>query len=197
MKNIKVTKKYLEKIHACSEGIKWWEHNGKESCPIKVIKALLTARKKDALDWANWLIVRIMDYKEYVSYAIYEAEREIDIFEKERLGDWRPRNAIIAAKKCLINPSKKNRDAADAKATIACAAVIATSSNAAFNAAYAAVNAARIAAVDSKVAATFYATYAVYNTATENTLIRKLLQYGIKILEEGVKKENNNDYKTN
>ncbi len=54
-----------------------------------------------------------MTYKQYVSYAVFAAEQVLDIFENKYPDDKRPRKAIQAAKKCIKNPSKENKKAAD------------------------------------------------------------------------------------
>src|SRR3990167_6202909 len=104
-----ITKQFLESKQACSEGIEWVEENNLLNLPaLDVLNALI---KDDKLDWANWLIVRCLPYKGYVSYAIYAAEQVIDIYEKEYPDDKRPREAIEAAKKCVDNPSSENKRA--------------------------------------------------------------------------------------
>ena len=60
-------------------------------------------------DWANWLIVRIMGYKQYVSYAVYAAEQVINIYETKYYSNDKPRKAIEAAKLCIDNPIKENK----------------------------------------------------------------------------------------
>ena len=103
-----ITIKWLKKEDACKEGIKWFKKQ-KEREVIKVVKALMNDKH---LDWANWLLPRTMTYKQYVSYAIFAAEQCLSRWEKKYPKDRRPRKAIEAAKKCLKNPSKKNKDAA-------------------------------------------------------------------------------------
>ncbi len=61
---MKITKKFLREHNACKEGCEWFL-NQKENDGIKVLNALIADEK---LDWANWLIVRIMTYKQYVLY---------------------------------------------------------------------------------------------------------------------------------
>jgi hypothetical protein len=60
-------------------------------------------------DYANWLLPRLMDYKGYVSYAVFAAELVLPVWEKQYPNDDRPRKAIEAAKKCIDNPSEENR----------------------------------------------------------------------------------------
>ena len=116
--------------------------------------------KEKHLDWANWTIVRVMDYKQYVSYAVFAAEQVIQIYEKKYPDDKRSREAIEAAKKCIKNPSEKNKKAADAAADAAAHA-------AAYAAAHAAAYAAAHAAAD----------------AAAHTMKIKILEYGMKLLE--------------
>jgi hypothetical protein len=114
----KISKWWLGKESACSEGIVWFEQQ-KETDGLKVVKALIS---EDKLGWANWLIVRIMSYKQYVSYAVFAAEQVIEVYEKQYPDDKRPRQAIEAAKKCIKDPNKKNKAAANAAAYAADAA---------------------------------------------------------------------------
>ena len=137
---MKIDLKWLKEKNACSSGVEWWQAQ-KEKDGVKVVKALI---KADKLDYAGWLIVRIMDYKEYVGYAIFAAEQVIDIFEKTYPADNRPRLAIAAAKKCLDNPTKENK--ATAYAAVNATRAAAAAAYAADSAAYAAAYAARAAA---------------------------------------------------
>jgi hypothetical protein len=104
----KITLEWLKKQNACIEGTEWFK-NQKASTPVEVLNKLIAENK---IPWANWLIVRVMTYKQRVSYGVFAAEQVIGIYEKKYPDDKRPRNAIEAAKKCITNPSKKNRVAA-------------------------------------------------------------------------------------
>jgi hypothetical protein len=151
----KITTKWLRKIGACQEAVEAFAAQ-KETDPVKVLQVLLKKRP----DWGNWLITRLMGYKQYVAYAIYAAEQVIEIFEKRNPGDKRPREAIEAAKRCLKNPDKKNKAAAYAAADAAFAA-------------YAAASYAADTAADASAGA-------------RQTMQRKILAYGIKLyIREG------------
>jgi len=179
----KITEKWLVKKGACEAGVEAFK-NQKEKDSLKILKKLIRVKK---LDWANWLIVRVMTYKQYVSYAIYGAEKVIGIFEKKYPNDHRPRRAIRAAQKCIKNPSRKNKAAADAAATDAAyaadAADAADAASAAVDyvayAAYTAADAADVAAA-ADAADAAYVAYA----ATAKTKL-KILKYGISLLKEG------------
>ena len=156
-----ITKEFLRKTGACREGVKWYLSQ-QETDGVKVVKKLIEEKR---IDWANWLIVRIMTYKQYVSYAVYSAEQVIDIYEKKYPDDKLPRQAIDAAKKCIKSPSLNNKKAAYAAAA---------------DAAYAAY--AADAAADAA-----YAAYAAYAAAARKAMRIKILEYGITLLQEAKK----------
>ena len=87
---MKLSKQWLQKHNACQEGIDKFIAQ-KERDSILILNKLI---KYNQLDWANWLIVRCMKYKQYVSYAVFAAELVIDIYEQQHLHDDRPRKAI-------------------------------------------------------------------------------------------------------
>ena len=105
---MKITKAWLEKREACPKGIEWFE-NQKEREAIKVVKALI---KDSRLNWALWLLPQTMKYKQSVRLAIFSAERCLPMWEKFDKEDTRVKEAIEAAKKCLKNPTKANKEAA-------------------------------------------------------------------------------------
>ena len=75
-----ITVKKLQELNACQEAID--EFKDKISESIKLVDLIdKMIKEKYHLGWANWLIVRGMSYKQYVSYAIFAAEQVIDIFE--------------------------------------------------------------------------------------------------------------------
>jgi len=159
---MKITLDWLKEKSACTEGYKWSvKHlekypDGQEW--IEFVQALINDKK---LDWANWVVVRIMTYKQYVSYAVFAAEQVLGIFEKKYPNDDRPRKAIEAAKKCIDNPSKRNKAAAAAYA--------------AYAAAYAADDADAAAAAAAADAAAY---------DVRNKMKQKILNYGIGLLRE-------------
>ena len=94
-----ITQEKLKDWSACTDGYKWACGILKDE-PMEVKKFIkITADHR--LDWANWVIVRVMEYDQYVSYAVDAAEQVIDIYEKKYPKDDRPRKAIEAAKKCI------------------------------------------------------------------------------------------------
>jgi len=166
-----ITTKFLESHNACKAGMVWVTKNKLIGMPaIDFLNKLIEA---DKLDWANWLIVRVMNKKQKVQYAIFAAEQVIDIYEKKYPTDDRPRKAIEAAKEYLAHPSVKNKTAAktaDAAATAYAAtatyaadaaAVYAADAAAAYAAAYAAA-----AYAAAYAAATAYTAYTAAYAAT-------------------------------
>jgi len=184
---MKITKEWLAEKDACHDGLDWFVEQGKEFEPVELIDLLI---KENQLDWANWLLVRVMDYKQCVSYAVFAAEQVIENYEKQYPDDKRPREAIEAAKKCIENPSEENKkeaaNAARAAFWVACAVYSAArlaywAACAAYNAACAAYNAA-----DSAARAVYNAAYsAAYSAANRAKILKKILKYGIKLLTEG------------
>ena len=184
-----ITKEWLEEKEACKDGQDWFFAQDKTDS-IDVLNALI---KDDKLEWANWLIVRVMDYNQYVQYAVYAAEQVIANYEKQYPEDKRPREAIEAAKKCIQNKTDDNISAADSAASAASAADSAASAaraaDSAARAAYrAADSAASVAysAADSAARAAYSAasaTSAAYSAA-EKEMQLKILNYGLKLLED-------------
>jgi len=154
---MEITKEFLKEKCACAKGYEWFIKQ-KETDGIKVVKKLI---KEDKHDWANWIIVRIMSYKQYVSYAVFSAEQVIDIYKKKYPNDQRPRKAINSAKECIKNPSVENKKLA----------------------AYAAYAAYAYAAYASSDAAYAYAAY-----AARKEMRIKILNYGIKLLKSDSQK---------
>ena len=148
---MKITQKQLKDWSACTDGYKW-------ACGIlndkpMEVKKFLKITAKHRLDWANWVIVRLMTYDQYVSYAVFAAEQVIDIYEKKYPAYKRPRLAIEAAKKCIgLKGTAAGDDAWDARA-------------AAWDAARAAARAAGAAG------------------AAEEQMKIKILEYGLSLLD--------------
>ena len=103
--NQQITTELLESLNACQSGI-----NLVATYPDKdheaVIRRLVA---DDHWDYANWLLPRLMDYRGYVSYAVYAAELVLPIWEKKYPDDKLPRKAIEAAKRCIDDPSENNK----------------------------------------------------------------------------------------
>ena len=156
---------WLKKKNACFEAVEKFDRQT-ETNAITLIKTMM--EREYRLDWANWLIVRIMTRPQYLQYAIYSAEQVIGIFEKKYPNDKRPRMAIEAVKKVLKKDTEKNR---------AHAANAAYAAHAAAYAAHAAAYAAHAAAHAAHAANT--AAYAV----AKNKMKIKILKFGIKLLE--------------
>jgi len=109
---MKVTKNWLVKHNACSDGMSFvTEHKliGTDECYF--IRQLV---KLDRPDWALWLLVRRLDRKDRIRFAVYCAKDVLPIYEAKHPDDDRPRKTIEAAEACVETNTKKNRDVADA-----------------------------------------------------------------------------------
>ena len=61
-----ISETWLLEQKACPESVEWFTAQT-ETDGLAVVKKL-TAEKK--LEWANWIIVQLMAYRQYVSYAV-------------------------------------------------------------------------------------------------------------------------------
>jgi hypothetical protein len=170
---MKITREFLKEKHACEDGFDWWVENCEGLSNTEQIEKLAKHRN----DWANWLLTRVLPYKQRVMYAVFAAEQVIDIFEKKHPNNKAPRLAIEAAKKCIDDPSEKNKKAAAAYADAADAAAYAA------YAAYAAADAAAAYAAAAYAAAAYAAAY------EKKEMQYKILNYGISLLEDIEDKE--------
>jgi hypothetical protein len=102
-----ITKKWLKEKDACKDGIKWFISQTETDC-ISLVEKLININ----IDWANWLIIGILNKKQCIEYAIFAAEKVLHIFEEKYLEEKRPRLAVESAKSVLKHNTKKNRDVA-------------------------------------------------------------------------------------
>jgi len=176
MRSKKLTKRWLDNHGACQEAVDAFS----AQTETDVVKLLKRCMKADRFDWANWLIVRKMRYKQYVSYTIFAAEQGVGLYEKKYPSDKRPRHAIEAARRCIKNSTQNNRDAAYSAADSAADAA----ADAARSAAYSAADSAAYSAAYS-AAARSAAYSAAARSAAYKRMKKKILNHGIKLLEGG------------
>ena len=176
----KITKTFLQKLCACNSAMRIAEQENWFGLPADELinKAIAYGR----FDWANWLIVRLMNRKQKVQYAIFAAELVIDIYEKKYPDNDKPKKAIEAAKAYLKNPSKKTKsDASNAANEAAYAAANVAADAAANVAAYAANVAANAAAYAAANVAADAANVAAY--AANASIKRKIIEFGISLIK--------------
>jgi hypothetical protein len=183
---MKITEKWLKEQRACGGGCEWFRKQ-KETDSVRVLVALTSDNQ---LSYANWLIVRLLNRKDKIRYAIFAAEQVIGLYEAKHPGDLRSRKAIEAARAVVKNDTKATRAAAayaaDAAADAASYAA-AYAADAAAYAAYAADAAAAYAAAASYAAAyaadAAAAYAAAYVAAYADQMRRRILAYGLGLLE--------------
>jgi len=197
---MKLTKQWLKKHDACSEGYDWYLQQ-KETDLIKILKMLL---KQKHFDWGNWLITKKFDRVQRIKYAVYSAKQVLHIFEKKYPDDKRPRNASNAAIRCIKNNTNKNRfDARDAGADAGSAAWYDAGSGAGY-AAWSAGYAARSAtgsATGSALLVSLSArsarsagsalSAARYAGAVRSAIEFKILKHGISLLQRATNNKTN------
>jgi hypothetical protein len=184
---MKITKQWLKKESACSEGYQYFLSKHTNSFDASELLKNLIADKK--YPWGIWILQRTLSKTDLVRLAVFSAEQVIGVFEKKYPDDDRPRKAIEAAKEYIKNPTAYAADAADAASSAAYAAdAAAYAADAASYAAYAA-RAASYAAYAADAAA--YAAYAADAAAyaadaaayAADAIKIKILKYGLKLLK--------------
>jgi hypothetical protein len=190
VKNLTITKQWLEEQGACSEGQAWFLSQRARGLKT-VVNNLIKARH---LDWANWTVVRFMDQKQQVRYACYAAQTALKNFEEVYPQDNRPRLAIEAALKWVESPTGENRESAAWSAARAAAwsawASAGASAGAAEAAAWSAWAAARAAeAADSadsadsaESAARLAARSAEEAGAADSAVLKNIVLYGLNLV---------------
>ena len=107
---MELTLESLEKLNPCSEGLAWWK-----AAACKTVDATITRLlSEEKLDWANWLIVRVLTHDNQIRYAIFAARQVLEIYEKQYPGDLRARRAVEAAEEYLADKTEEKRQAAHA-----------------------------------------------------------------------------------
>ena len=171
---MRISVMWLKKKNACVDGIEWFKAQP-ERDPIKIIEGFV--ERQEHLDWGNWLIVKLMTYEQYVSYAVFSAEQVAHLYNKKYPDDKRITKAIEAAKRCIADPSEANKEAAEEAAEEAAwsaageAAWAAKAAKAAWSAAWAAAKAAWSAAWAA-------------GEAAGSKMQTKILEYGLGLLQE-------------
>jgi len=154
----KITLEFLESENACGSGVKNVTSWNLLNLPAdKFLEELI---KHDRFDYANWLIIRLFTTnKQKVQYACFAAKQVLTIFETKYKNDDRPRKAIEAVEEYLKKSSSKTKQAATYAA--------------AYNAYADAYNVCTAACAAHADAAAAHA-----------EIKNKIIEYGIKILEE-------------
>jgi len=60
----KITLKWLEKVNACPEAVKWFKEQENKG----TVHLLRKATEENHFDWSNWAIVRLMTRKQRLAY---------------------------------------------------------------------------------------------------------------------------------
>ena len=176
---MKVTKNWLVKHDACSDGMSFvTEHKliGSDECDF--IRQLV---KLDEHEWALWLLVRRLKIKDRIRFAVYCAKDVLPTYEAKHPNDDRPRKAIEAAEACIADNTKKNRDAAWSAAEAA-----AEAADAAWSAwsARAAARAARAAWAAWAAARAARAARAAWAASNDQSAMSRYIEYGVGLLED-------------
>ena len=179
-----IDREWLEKHVACRDGKEWFLKEEKLD-PIEGLENLIL---KDKLDWANWLIVRVMNKEQRVKYAVFAAEQVEYLWKDEYPKEhkiWRD----WADNGCKEAWAAEAAEAAEAATRAAWASEAAWAYEAA-GAARAAAWAARAAEAAEAAREGAWAAEAAWEAAGEAAwaayflMKKKILEDGIKILKE-------------
>lgn len=197
-----VTLEWLQDIGACGEAIQAYKKYGSEEEGRRAIEILLQGHEvlaryneRTRLQWASWLVIKLMTNEQRIQYAIFSAEQVLPYYEAKYPADDRPRKAIEAAKACLDSALRNEaacssaHEAACSSAHLADAAhmaalaayeVVYAVTHTAANAAGAAAHTEALAAYAEALAACVLETAA--HKAAYNKMLTKIIKYGIKFI---------------
>jgi len=198
-----ITPRWLKAKGACLQesdpGVQWYQKQGDHS-PVVLLAQL---RAENHLDWANWLLVRLMARDQCVAYAVFAARQVLDIYEHAYPEDMRPRRAIEAAEACLKAKGSAAAESAawsaagsaESAAWSAARSAGSAAWSAARSAGSAAWSAARSAAAESAESAGSAAWSAAWSArsaaaesaesaATYQAMLSRIVDHGITLLEK-------------
>ena len=165
---MKITKRFLVDNDACDDGVDAFTSVYGDNAELSDIIKLAGETGGDYLDFAMWLMPRCLTHVGKVRYAVFAAEKVLDIFERQHPDNKRPREAIEAAKRWIDNPCAETAKAARYAAAAVYYAAAAACACAADAAAYAAAYAADAYSAAYAVSAAYYAADA---TAAANAAV--------------------------
>lgn len=179
---MKIGRRRLEAHGACADGKEFFLVEGILS-PISGVVNLLN---KNKVDWANWLVVRLMTHPQKVAYSVYAAKQVLGDFEKVYPSDRRPRLAIAAALRFAAHPTEGNRRAAlvaRIPAFDAYSHAFDANNYSSIDGAFAAAKAA-FAAFSAAYSASSADTNTNYDIDVDDTIKRKIVMYGLRLLSD-------------
>lgn len=185
IKYMNITEDFFEKDNTCSEIIKLL------SSP-NIHKIIFNRFKGESLfKWFNQKMVKFMNQKQHIKYAMFAAELVLPIFERQFPYKKGPREVIDTSKKYLKDPSEENRkileDAGTAAALDAWSvdSAIIHPPKTARDAAHAASYISRCSIYDnSSLSASRAIDAASQATLNSGEVQWKIIEYGLKLLEE-------------
>jgi len=87
---------WLEKRRANKSLIDWFGDQP-ERDPVKVVNSIM----KKNHNWANWLMIKILDEKQQIKYVLYAAEKVLPILKEKNPDDYKACEYIESAKRRL------------------------------------------------------------------------------------------------
>jgi hypothetical protein len=99
-----VNKQWLRDKKCCMDGFHWIMKQE----DLRADKLIYSMLRYDKLDWCIWVLARVLNKKERIKLAIYAAEDIVDIYSRKYPQDYRPKEALKAAKDVLKDDSPEN-----------------------------------------------------------------------------------------
>lgn len=152
--------KKFKDLNPCKDGYEYVL-----SLKTKDLKTIFDALKTHNIDWANWLVVRLMKRKDCLRYVLFAVKSCQANYETKHPESTAIKDAIAVIESVIKNDTRKNRDAA---------------SYAARDAWYAARDASSYAARYAADAARYAADAA--DVAMRNAALLVSVEYGISLL---------------
>ena len=159
---MKLTIEMLDRLNACQECKDWFVASKCKTVAGSCKKAM----KEGHHDWANWLVIKLLNRDDRIRLACYAARLVLHIYEDKFPGDMRPRQAIEKAERYVEN---KHTD-------VFAESMYAFTAMDAWNAARASV-----AARDAKDAK---GAWAAHSAEWDIVVEKKIIKYGLKLLEK-------------
>ncbi len=158
---MKLTIEMLDRLIACDDGKEWFVNSKCKTVAGSCKKAM----KEGHHDWANWLVIKLLNRDDRIRLACYAARLVLHIYEDKFPGDMRPRQVIEKAERYVEN---KHTDAFAESMSAFTATDVWTAARASAAARY---------AKDAKAA--WAAHSATWNIIVEE----KIINYGLSLLE--------------
>lgn len=103
---MKISKAWFAEQGGCPAILSWFQKQD-ETDSIKIIEYFIKNTKYFV--WANWLLPRIMDRRQCISYALHACDVVLPIYEAKYPKDKEPRRVVDMIRRHMVAPTKKEK----------------------------------------------------------------------------------------